>query len=194
MTGRLGSAAGILLGLLLIAGAWGVAQLAPEPETLEAPVPVRVEAGDWGIGRDIAGAAGEEVVVAQRLTDDGREPWNGASEAGLWIAVRAEVQTLRRTGTAAATLEYAGLLVPASDRPPTAVRLPGTLLRPGIAAGGWFVFEVPAGIPMPDAVTLRFGRGGDVRLDSVLVTRIDLAAAPRLAELVLDPVVERARP
>lgn len=185
---RLASAAAVGIGALLVVAAWGVTQLAPSDELRESPVAVRVEPGERGVGRNIAGTA-FEAVVAERLTDGGGSaPWNGET-TGVWVVVRIEAESVRRPGALVSTLFYGDLRVPASDRPSGRFRLEGSSLPPGIPVSGWLAFEVPADMPMPATAALELAAGIDARLDNVIVAELDLATAPRVAELELDPVV-----
>lgn len=186
------SALGALLGVLLIVAAWGVHEIAPTPEMQEAPVAVPIAEGDWGSGRNIE-ATVADVAIAQQLTvGDAVEPWRGVTN-GVWIVVQIEVQSVHRDGPLTLELEYADLLVPASDRPPNSVHLANIALSPGIATTGWAAFEVPVDMPRPDTVAVRIAAGADQRLDSVLVVTVDLTTAHEWDVFVLEPPTERVR-
>ena len=174
----------LLIGAGLVIAAWGVLELPPSTEMAQASIPVSVEVGERGEGRNIA-ATVFEVVIAERLTDeDADEPWNGET-TGQWIVVNATVGSTRRGGSLDAKLELGSLTVLGSSRPPIGTSLQTSPLEAGIEVTGWVAFEVPVDAPLPSTATIRITEGVDSRLDSVITVAFDLAGAERVREFVM---------
>jgi len=189
---RLRGGLAVLAGLVLVVAAWGVLELAPSTEAVQAPIPVRVGMGERGEGRNIA-ATVLDVVIAERLTDeDPFDPWNGET-TGQWIVVNATVESTRRGGSLDARLELGSLSIIGSGRPPIGTSLQTAPLEAGIQVTGWVAFEVPADAPLPSTATIRIAEGIDSRLDSVITVRLDLAGADRVGEFVLPDTETAAR-
>jgi hypothetical protein len=169
------------IGAALIVAAWGVVQLTPDDEPLQAPFVETVEVGQAGVGR-----AFDATVTDVRLAD--RVVAGGWAAEGTWLVVDVDAQArLEETGVALrrAALTIDGVTFRASERPASFL---GSGLAVGVPTRGSLAFELPddlLDLPGVGAATLQLGLSDDIRLDSVVELTIDLATLDRESEIEL---------
>jgi hypothetical protein len=165
------------LSSLLLVGACGRAERAPEPA--RAPAAVEVRAGARLIARVVPGAPCRAVVEGLELLV-GLDPVVARHGEATWRAVRAaDGTTLLRDGQPRARL-HAGQLFDEAGRPLLGVRGDGAIWSRGAATRRRAV-ATPAGAPDPAAP-------GTVRVGDVTATgTTDLLAAALLAAPEVTP-------
>lgn len=180
---RWASAGGLAL---LLAASGAIAATTPTRDQWEMPFRESAPLGERGEGRNIAG-----TVHSARLADAVRDDTWQSGDGSLWLVVDAGMESVSDVGVLAhATVVVGERTFSASERPHAdTMRRAG--LEPGIATRGVLVFELPADIlgdPDAAAAELQLALDLDTRLDSVLVTPIDLTALERSP---VDVLVDR---
>lgn len=189
MTGtkaRLLTAAG-LAALLVATGA--VAATTPSEADWEQPFAVQASIGEPFAGRNIAVTI-HGATVTDRVFDD---RWS-STPGSLWVVVDASAAVVRTESSALigrAALVVGDRRYTASTRP-DAFMLNGVALSIDVPTRGLLAFELPA-----DALNdvgakrarLELAMNADPRLDSMIVTTIDLTSQPTRAEIELTDAV-----
>lgn len=169
------ASAGGLAVLLVASGA--VAATTPTRDQWELPFRESTPVGERGEGRNIVGTV-HAAWLADEVSDDGWESGDGS----LWLVVDTGLESVSKLG-----LLYHAMLVvgdrmfSASERP-RADTMRNAALEPGIPTRGLVVFELPADIlddPGAARAELQLALDPDTRLDSILVTPLDLPALER---------------
>jgi hypothetical protein len=161
----------------------------PVPTDIYAPFDVRADAGTQAVGRGLTTTV-TGVDIAPRVTTS--TPKRAVSAIGVWVIV-----DTRMAATVASALPRAELLIGPNSYSPTTRLVPATLglpLNPGIAQTGAWVFDVPPTLlATVGSIVLRTWVDIDPRLDSRLVTTIDVRDATRTDGTAVVPrVVESA--
>ena len=165
------------IGAGLVVAAWGVVQLTPDDEPMQAPFVTAVDEREVGVGR-----AFEATVTGARLGD--RAVAGGWSAEGTWLVVDLEAQA--RFEKEGAVLGWVGLTIDgvtyrASERPTSML---GAGLAAGLPKEGSVAFELPA--DLADAVgTVQIALNGETRLDSVVEWTVDLSTLPHTGDVEL---------
>jgi hypothetical protein len=165
------------IGVVLVAAAWGVQQLAPASDASVAPFAVSATVGEPAVGR-----AFEITVTDVRLGD--RAVARGWSADGTWLVVDLEAEArLQETGSSLAHAELVvdGITYRASERPDSLLQ---AVLATGIPRAGSLAFELPDAAALGRGVLI-LGLDDDTRLDSVVEVAIDLGSVPREGEVEL---------
>lgn len=172
------------LALLLVATGF-VAATTPSANDWEQPFAVHAPVGEHAQGRNIA-ATVHGVTVADAVFDSRWQSTPGST----WVIVDATAAVV--TNETAALIGRAALIVGdrtylASTRP-SGFALNAVALSIGVPTRGSLVFELPGDIladPAASVARLELAIPSDPRMDSMLVTTLDLTAAPVLDEAEL---------
>lgn len=170
------------IGLALLAAAWGVVQVTPQEEAVEASFVESVAVGERSAGRELVVTV-TDIRSADRVADD-----RGWAAEGAWVVVDlaaearvSEVFTLLGT----ASLVVDGKTFRASER---AESLLGRQLEVGVPTTGSVAFELPSELRERPAVLRLAANGGDLRLDSVVELAVDLSDLTREDSVQLLPI------
>lgn len=167
MRARFAYPAGI--GLVLLA--FGVAFSTPANEQITEPFPVTGAVGDVLVS-DYHVVTVHDVVLAEEVE---LGSWRGTT-SGVWLVVDATVAARTQRLSMDANVFLDGIRYPGTDRIGIET-LDGRVHDPGLPMTGVILVELPADVrerPGATSAVLRFGRGSDVRLDSVIELRLDL--------------------
>lgn len=166
-----------VIGVALLAAAWGVVQLTPGDEAAEASFAVPAAIGEEATGRALA-----VTVTDLRLGD--RAVAGGWYADGTWLVVDLRAQALREERGALlahAALVIDGVTYRASERPASMFR---STLAVGIPREGSLAFELPADLA-DRAGTLQLAVDAETRLDSLVEVPVDLGTLDRADEVEL---------
>ena len=170
-----------VVGVALLAVAWGVTKVTPGPELTEASFVVDAQIGEEARGAELLLTI-DDVVFADRAEDA-----RGWAADGAWVV--ADLDMSARTTEELTSLGTAHLIVDgktyrASERPES---LLGETLGAGIVTKGSVAFELPSGLDEGPAV-LRFApKADDLRLDSVIELTVELSDLDRESTRELRP-------
>lgn len=169
-----------VLSAFVLAAAWFVVANTPTLEDKRASFDVKVEPGEWGVGRNIE-ARVVGATFADHLDD---QSWQAP---GNWFIVQIEAAAVADADTASlgiAELTVDGITYSSTERSTVLIR--GTSLLVGVPLSGVLAFDLPAEV-RDGTAELRLGLGLDQRLDSIIVVPIDLAAMTRVPTLTVYP-------
>lgn len=173
--------------VVVLAGAWLVAQTTPSPEQWQGPFVVHGELGETVTGRNIEASVTEVRIAEEVVASNG---WAGAT-TGVWVVVDASVATVVNDLGGlfdGATLVINDTVYSASLRPDTAT-LAGRPLSTGVPLAGSLMFELPRdlvhSIGAEDAV-IRLSLNDDTRTDSLVEVAVDLTELPILPRVETD--------
>lgn len=170
----------------LLAATAVVSATTPTEAQWEQPFVVTAPLGESAAGRNIAGT----VHGAQLADTIGDSAWQ-SGEGSVWLLVDASVESVVSDDVtlASAVVTIGALTYSASDRPQfSTLRAAG--LSTGIPTRGTLAFELPATIldeQGADAAELHLSSAAldDTRLDSVLVTPLDLTALDHVDDVTI---------
>jgi hypothetical protein len=166
-----------VIGIVLLAAAWGVQQITPDDDDAVVPFTVPAAVGEKAVGRTF-----EITVTDVRLGDRASAPRWAAD--GTWLVVDVEAQArFEESGSILdqAFLQVDGVTYRASERP-TSIFREG--LTTGIPRVGSLAFDLPDEVASRTGI-LRLGLGDEPRLDSLMEVPIDLGALARQDEVEL---------
>jgi hypothetical protein len=174
---------GILIGVALLAAAYGVSATIPSSELVEAPFGTRGAIGDRIVSQHLV-ATVHDVFLADEVELDS---WGGTTN-GVWLVIDATLEaTVEREGVDV-ELYVDGVQYPSSSRADSST-VDGSVVDPGFPLTGPILIELPADIasqPGAHGAVLRISTGSDPRLDSVIELVIDLTQLETRGSVELD--------
>jgi len=181
---RKSRAGGILVGVALLAAAYGVTATIPSSELVEAPFGTRGAIGDRIVSQHLI-ATVHDAFLADEVELDS---WQGTTN-GVWFVVDATLEaTVEREGVDV-ELYLDGVQYTSSSRPGSST-VDASVVDPGFPLTGPVLIELPADVveqPGAHAAVLRISTGSDPRLDSVIELVIDLTQLDTRGSVELDP-------
>jgi len=161
-----------VIGVALLGAAWGVVQLTPSDDAIQAPFVVAASVGEKATAR-----AFDVTVTDPRLGDTAfdQKGWYGD---GTWLVVDIEAESRQvEQGALLGNIVFVsdGVTYTASERPSSALPLS---LRTGIPQTGSVAFELPEGVAQRPGV-IQISLDIETRLDSLVEVPIDLAELTR---------------
>lgn len=167
-------------GLVVLLAASGVVSATTPTETQwEQPFRVSAPFGERAEGRNIIG-----TVHGASLADTIEDAAWQSGDGSVWLVVDAGLESRSGPAVVAYGMLVVGERIFSASERPRADTMRRVGLEPGIPTRGVFVFELPADIVDDAAASsaeLQLGVDVDPRLDSLLVTPIDLTQLDRTA-------------
>jgi hypothetical protein len=180
-TSRVG---GILLGVALVAAAYGVSATIPSSELVEAPFGVRGALGERIVSQHLIGTV-HDVSFADEVELD---LWEGTTN-GVWLVADATLAATLERELVDVELFVGDVRFESSSRADSST-VDGSVLDPGFPLTGPMLIELPADVadrPGARSAVLRISTGSDPRLDSVIELVIDLTQLEGVDRAELEP-------
>lgn len=166
----------VAVGILAAAGV--VVALKPQEQWAQGPIAVAVPLGVEGSGRNIQ-ATVSSVALAETLEIE-LDDWRGGTE-GVWVVFEVTAENRVEPSGLQSFLFIGDKEFRGSERLDDS-GIETWFLTPGIPTTGVVAFEIPKELA-GERAELWLGESGDVRLDSVIATTVELGS------LTLEPVV-----